>query len=70
MTTEQQVRASKFQPGDVVRLKSGGHKMTVEETHFNGQVVVRWVPVDWEGKPFAPTMQKETLSEHCLEKVK
>lgn len=52
--------------GSVVKLKSGGHKMVVEIIDAYGNATVRWIPVDWEGKPFAPGMQKEVIHLDCL----
>lgn len=38
--------AQSFKPGDVVRLKSGGPAMTVEQIASSGRVVCKW----FEGK--------------------
>lgn len=57
-----------IKPGSVVRLKSGGHKMTVEFV-TSTQATVCWNPVDWEGKPFTGALLRETIGIQCLKVV-
>lgn len=47
-----------MKPGDVVRLKSGGAKMTIESRHDQGQwYCVWWSPKEenYEGRVFQET---------------
>lgn len=60
---------SEFKIGSVVKLKSGGHKMVIEYIDHLGIATVRWIPVDWEGKPFSGAMLKETINVECLQVV-
>jgi uncharacterized protein YodC (DUF2158 family) len=60
---------SEIKPGNVVRLKSGGHKMTVEYVDGDGKINVCWNPVDWEGKPFSGAMLREKVWPACLKVV-
>ena len=55
------MRNHKFKPGDIVRLKSGSPRMTVNEIHEDGKLGCIWFDIS--------DLKEKSVAPHLLEKV-
>jgi uncharacterized protein YodC (DUF2158 family) len=67
VSTQEPQMAENFKPGDVVQLKSGGPKMTVEQV---GQDAVLMNPAVWCSWFVGTRLQKEVFSPDALDRAK